>query len=312
MTVNVFFAARASLWNIYRPALTRAFAKAGLDASLSDDPSDPRSVDYLIHAPNGPVTDFTAFTRAKAVLSLWAGVEDVVGNPTLVQPLCRMVDPGLREGMVEWVTGHVLRHHLGMDAHIVNPERAWNRKTPPLARDRNVTILGLGALGAACAETLARMNFRVTGWRRSPKALASSIVCLSGEGGLKKALSSAEILVLLLPLTARTSNLMDANRFALLPEGAIVINPGRGDLIVDEALLEALNSGRILHATLDVFRTEPLPADHPFWCHPRVTVTPHIAAETRPDSAARVIAENIRRGENGLPFLHVVDRTAGY
>lgn len=105
---------------------------------------------------------------------------------------------------------------------------------------------------------------------------------------------------------------MNAERLALMPEGAFVINPGRGPLIDDEALLSALDSGRIAHATLDVFRVEPLPKDHPFWAHPRVTVTPHIASDTRAESAAEVIAENIRRGEAGEPFLHVVDREAGY
>jgi glyoxylate/hydroxypyruvate reductase A len=97
-----------------------------------------------------------------------------------------------------------------------------------------------------------------------------------------------------------------------LPQGAVIVNPGRGPLIDDAALLAALDSGHLGHATLDVFRVEPLPADHPFWAHPRVTVTPHIASETRPETAAQVIAENIRRGEAGEPLLHVVDRSAGY
>ncbi len=125
-------------------------------------------------------------------------------------------------------------------------------------------------------------------------------------------LATSEILVLLLPLTPATRNVIDARALALMPEGAVIVNPGRGALIDDEALLASLDAGHTGHATLDVFRTEPLPPDHPFWGHPRVTVTPHIAAETRPASAARVIAENIRRGEAGEPFLHLVDRNTGY
>mgnify|MGYP001801557384 FL=1 len=133
-----------------------------------------------------------------------------------------------------------------------------------------------------------------------------------GEDGLAAALSKAEILILLLPDTKATENILDAPALALLPRGAFVINPGRGPLIDDDALLKAVDQGQVAGATLDVFRTEPLPADHPFWAHPRITVTPHIAAETRPATAARVIAENIRRGEAGLPFLHLVDRGSGY
>ena len=129
---------------------------------------------------------------------------------------------------------------------------------------------------------------------------------------LAAALAGAQIVVLLVPLTAQTENLMDATRLALPARGAALINPGRGALIEDAALLAALDSGQIGHATLDVFRTEPLPPDHPFWAHPRITVTPHIAAETRPLSSARVIAANIARGEAGLPLLHLVDRTKGY
>ncbi len=120
------------------------------------------------------------------------------------------------------------------------------------------------------------------------------------------------MVITLLPKTADTENLLNAERLGWLAKGAFIINPGRGPLIDDQALLAALDTGQIGHATLDVFRIEPLPADHPFWAHPHVTVTPHIAADTRPDSAARVVAENVRRGEMGEPFLHLVDRSRGY
>jgi len=172
-------------------------------------------------------------------------------------------------------------------------------------------VLGLGELGRACARSLARIGFNVTGWSRSAHDV-DGIRCLSGPETLASALNEAEICVLLLPLTPETENLMDAARLAALPRGAIVLNPGRGPLVDDDALLAALDAGQIGHATLDVFRQEPLPPEHPFWAHDRVTVTPHIASETRPSSSARVIAENIRRGEAGEPFLHLVDRGLGY
>ncbi|MGB8623642.1 MAG: glyoxylate/hydroxypyruvate reductase A [Paracoccaceae bacterium] len=311
MTLKILFAANQERWAQYRDVLPAAIAEAGLDARIVTETDAPETVDYIIYAPNGTVTDFTPFTRTRAVLNLWAGVEKIVGNETLTQPLCRMVDSGLEEGMVEWVTGHVLRHHLGMDAQILHQDGVWNPVVPPLARDRRVAVLGLGELGRACAAALAALRFDVTGWSRSAKDLPD-VTCLNGDAGLERALARAEIAVLLLPLTDDTENLMNAKRLAWMPEGAVIINPGRGPLIDDDALLAALDAGRIGHATLDVFRQEPLPADHPFWAHPKVTVTPHIASETRPASAARVIAENIRRGEAGEPFLFLVDRDKGY
>ena len=310
MTVNILFAAKPDSWAAYEAPLTTALAEAGVAAHLSRDIA-PDQVDYIVYAPNSTVQDFTPYTRCKAVLNLWAGVEHVVGNTTLTQPLARMVDHGLTQGMMEWVTGHALRHHLGMDRHIHGLNGAWDKHVPPLAEDRHVTVLGLGALGSACAQAMAGLGFNVTGWSRSPRAV-NGVRCLHGDDGLVQALSTAEIAVLLLPLTAATENLLDADRLALLPRGAVILNPGRGALIDDAALLAALNSGQIGHATLDVFRVEPLPSDHPFWAHPSVTVTPHIASETRPASASRVIAENVRRGEAGEPFLHLVDRKLGY
>lgn len=309
MTV-VLFAATDKDWEEYRDVLPAAFAEHGVEARLVRDAS-PSEVDYIVYAPAGGLVDFSPFVNCKAVLSLWAGVEKIVGNPTLTMPLARMVDHGLTEGMVEWCVGHVLRHHLDTDRDVCRTDARWEPHVPPLARDRSVTVLGLGALGTAVARALAGLNFRVTGWSRTRKSV-DGVQCAYGPDGLDEALGNAEILVLLLPLTPETENLMDSSRLARLPRGAVIINPGRGPLIDDEALIAALDSGQVSHATLDVFRVEPLPPGHPFWAHPRVTVTPHIASDTRAGSAARVIAENIRRGEAGAPFLHLVDRKAGY
>ncbi|MDO6481280.1 2-hydroxyacid dehydrogenase [Shimia thalassica] len=308
--INVLFAAKTERWNTYETPLRTAFAEQDLEVDLRTE-FPPEDVDYIVYAPNGDLHDFTPFTRCKAVLNLWAGVEDVVGNQTLSQPLARMVDYGLTQGMVEWVTGHTLRHHLGMDQHILGQDGEWRSFVPPLAEDRRVTILGLGTLGLACAKALIGLGFPVTGWSRTAKDI-EGITCLHGPDGLREAVSTADVLILLLPNTAATENTVDSQALADMPEGAFIINPGRGPLIDDDALLKALDSGHIAHATLDVFRIEPLPADHPYWSHPKVTVTPHIASETRPSSASRVIAENIRRGQSGEPFLHLVDRGAGY
>ncbi len=307
---NVLFAAKPDSWEAYEPHLKAAFEAVGITADLRTEFA-AEEVDYIVYAPNSVVQDFTPFSRLKAVLNLWAGVENVVGNTTLTAPLARMVDPGMTQGMMEWVVGHVMRHHLGMDRNILGQNGSWEPHVPPLAQNRRVTVLGLGELGSACATSLSQLGFDVAGWSRRPKEVAG-VTCLSGDDGLEKALSRAEILVLLLPKTPATENLLNAARLAQMPKGAMIVNPGRGQLIDDDALLAALNSGQIGHATLDVFRVEPLPVDHPYWAHPNVTVTPHIASETRKETASQVVAENIRRGEAGEPFLHLVDRTAGY
>ncbi len=308
--ITVQFAAKAERFDEYRAPLIQAFEKAGLDVDLATD-HDPACVDYIVYAPNSDLQDFTPYRRCKAVLNLWAGVETVVGNATLNIPLCRMVDRGLTDGMIEWVTGHVLRHHLGMDRHIINPDHIWDPTPAPLAKDRPVTILGLGALGLACAQMLTQLGFPVTGWSRSAKTVAG-ITTLHGDGGLTAALGTADIVVLLLPDTPATHHLIDANRIAGCKPDVIFINPGRGPLIDDEALLAALDQGKVGHATLDVFDVEPLPRTHRYWDHPKVTVTPHIASATRADTASEVIAENIKRGETGQSFLNVVDRDLGY
>ncbi|MCO6383218.1 glyoxylate/hydroxypyruvate reductase A [Oceanicola sp. 502str15] len=312
MTLNILLSARPALWDPYSTALPRACAAAGLDVTLHRAGEiAPGEVDYVVFAPNGPVEDFAPFTRAKAALSLWAGVEQIVGNETLRMPLARMVDSSLTEGMVEWVTGMVLRHHLGIDRHIVNPEQKWQFVIPPLARDRVVTVLGTGALGAACAKALVGLNFQVRGWSRSMKQI-EGVESFAGDEGFWQALEGAGIVVLLLPDTPATENVMSTRAFAAMAEGSFVINPGRGPLIDEAALLAALESGQVAHATLDVFRQEPLPEGHAFWAHPQITVTAHTASETRVGSASEAVAENIRRAEAGEPLVGLVDRAAGY
>lgn len=307
---TALFSATDGAWEKFRASLAEAFATAGLLVELTREAA-PEAVDYIIYAPNSFLQDFSAYSNLKAVLSLWAGVETAINNPTLKVPFTRMVSDGLSEGMVEWCVGHVLRHHLGMDRDIVKEDPKWEPIVPPLARNRPITVLGLGALGQAVAEALVALRFPVKGWSRSRKTL-TGIQCFSGEEGLVDALSGAEGVVLLLPMTAETESILNRDRLALLAQGAFVLNPGRGPLIDDEALLAALDEGQVGHATLDVFRVEPLPSEHPFWAHPHVTVTPHIASDTRADSAAQVIAENIRRGEADEPYLYLVNREAGY
>ena len=312
MSITAHFAAGADRWPDWQEPLRAAFDEAGLDVTLTESAPDPAAVDYIIYAPGSPLQDFSPFTNCKAVLNIWAGVERIVGNPTLQVPLCRMVDPSLSEGMVEYVTGHVLRYHLDIDGHLAGQDGVWRHdRVPPLARERPVAMLGLGALGQACARALTGLGFPVLGWSRTPREVAG-VRCRAGDEGLAQTLAEAQIVVTLLPQTPQTERIINADALARLPRGACLINPGRGPLIDDDALIAALDTGQLAHATLDVFREEPLPPAHPFWAHPRITVTPHIAAETRPHTAARVIAENIRRGEAGEPFLNQVDTGRGY
>jgi glyoxylate/hydroxypyruvate reductase A len=309
--LRLLFAAPPEDLADFGPPIRAACAAAGLSVDLSPDHPE-ETADYIIFAPSDRMPDFVRATRARAVLSLWAGVERIVTIPGLTQPLARMVAPGMTQAMVEYVTAHVLRHHLDIDRDITCAPGDWSPRNLRSAPSRPVTILGQGELGQACAMALAALGFPVTGWSRTPRPHPALRRSLSGTEGLDTALTDAQIVVTLLPRTAATDCILNARTLALPARGAVVINPGRGPLIDDNALIAALDSGQIGHATLDVFRVEPLPPDHAFWRHPRVTVTPHIAASTPPADAGRVIAENIRRGESGLPFLHLVDRARGY
>ena len=169
------------------------------------------------------------------------------------------------------MTGHVLRHHLGMDKHLNGQDGEWRLGAPPMSRDRNVVMFGFGALGRSCGEALLNLDFKVSGWSNSPKE-HDKITTYHGKDGFSEALSIAEIAVLLLPATPDTENMFNAAAFSKMPKDAVIINPGRGNLINDSDLIDALDKNHLGHATLDVFRVEPLPKEDPFWSHPKVTV----------------------------------------
>ncbi|MEM7743760.1 MAG: glyoxylate/hydroxypyruvate reductase A [Pseudomonadota bacterium] len=295
------------------PELRRAAAASGRDLTVDPD-ADPTEIDYLVYNIDSGVTEFSAFPKLRAIFNTWAGVEAVVGRITVPDgvPFCRMVESGMTDGMSEYFVAHTMRYLIDIDrAQAQSAGGLWQKWTPRLARQTPVGILGLGQLGAETGRKLAELGFPVYGWSRSLKSL-DGIFCHADEAGLSEVLEKAQILILILPLTDDTREIMNAERLAQLPKGACLINAGRGPLIDDTALLDALASGHLKHATLDVFREEPLPGSHPFWRHPGITITPHIAAETRMDTAADAILVQICRDLDNAALQHIVDPVRGY
>lgn len=246
------------------------------------------------------------------VQSLWAGVDGLLGQLPPALPIVRMRDPQMIESMAEAVLTWTLFLHRELPQYRAQQGRAvWQPRLLRLPGERRVSILGMGDMGRAAAKRLLQQGFVVRGYARSPR-LDSPVECVQGEAALDALLAETDVLVLLLPLTARTRGLLDARRLALLPSGACVINFARGALIDDPALLSALDSGRLDHAVLDVFAQEPLPADSPYWRHPRVTVTPHVSAPTHKPTAARIAVAHLQRYFATGEIPVAVDRTQGY
>ncbi|MGL4964963.1 MAG: 2-hydroxyacid dehydrogenase [Inquilinus sp.] len=293
------------------PALRAAMP--ALEVRVWPEIGDPAEIDYAI-VWKPPAGMLAGLPNLKVIYSLGAGIDTMLRDPALPAevPLVRMVDLSLTEGMVEFVAEQVLAIHR--QARTYRAQQAagvWEQHDQRLARDVTVGILGLGTLGSAAARVLQALNFRVAGWSRTPKAV-EGVEGFAGAAQLDAFLAQSEILVCLLPLTAETENILDRRLFAALPRGAWVINAGRGHQLVDADLIAALDSGHLAGAVLDVFRTEPLPADHPFWTHPKVVLTPHVAANNNATYATLRLAEQIARFERGEPMQDVVDRSRGY
>lgn len=247
------------------------------------------------------------------VQSLWAGVERLVAELPLDAPqIVRLTDPQMAETMSEAVLAWTLYLHRDMPAYMRQQRgKVWQDHLLKLPRDCTVAVLGIGKLGSASALRLKSNGFHVIGWSRTPKTV-DGIKTFSGSDGLMTVLAQADFVILLMPLTAETRGLLDHHAFAAMKEGASLINFARGPIINDPALLEALETGRLKHAVLDVFDAEPLPADHPFWAHPQVTVLPHISAPTIISTASQIVAENIGNYLAAGKIPQTVDRQKGY
>jgi glyoxylate/hydroxypyruvate reductase A len=262
-----------------------AFARESIEAAVVANP------------PPGQLRGLPAL---RLIQSVWAGVDRLLADPTLPDvPVARMVDPMMTAAMVQTASWAVLSLHRGFfDYARQQHEARWQPLPQRRADEVPVLVLGQGELGSAVARALEGLGYPVRGWRRGV--------------ALEPLLPDSRIVVNLLPLTDDTRGLLGARFFEALPAGAAIVNLARGGHVNDADLLAALDAGRLSHAVLDVFATEPLPPQHAYWRHPRVTVLPHVAAWTDPRSAAHVVAANLRALRDGRPVAHIVERRRGY
>lgn len=279
-----------------------------LRAALPDEtlvaeraPGDADAIDIAIVA-NPPPGALLGLTRLRLIQSLWAGVERLLADPDIpVQvPLARMVDPAMNEAMAQTALWAVLALQRDFfDYADQQREQRWLQHPQRRADEIAVAVLGQGEMGRSVAARLEANGYRVSGWSRR-------------SGALEPVLAAADVVVNLLPLTPATRGVFDAARFAQMRRGASFVNLARGAHVVEADLLAALDAGQLQRAVLDVFDTEPLPAGHAFWSHPRITVLPHTAAQTDARSAAEIAARNVRALRAGQPIAALVDRAKGY
>jgi glyoxylate/hydroxypyruvate reductase A len=254
-----------------------------------------------------------SFPNLKLIVSLGMGVDHLLSDDKLPDvPITRIMDDGLIGQMSEYALYWALRHHRNIDKYAAS-QRAQKWKVEDFVDTihRRIGILGLGTIGQDTAKKFAALGFPTAGWSRTAKDLPG-IETFHGADGFARLLGQSDILVNVLPLTPDTRGIMDAKAFAALPKGAYFINMARGGHVVDEALLAVLDSGHLSGAVLDVFNQEPLPAEHPYWKHPKVHVTPHIAGATNPRTASPGVIENIKRLRSGGTLMHCIDPKAGY
>ena len=288
--------------------LRAALPEANVSMWRSGDPV----ADYaVVWAP--PQDFFDQQPGLRAAFNIGAGVDALlklqIAAATL---LVRLDDAGMAVQMAEYVCHAIVRAYRGLD-HYADSAKAgrWQPVEPPARAEFPVGIMGLGVLGARVAQAVRQFDFPVNGWSRTAKAL-DGVACFHGPSQLPAFLAGSSVLVCLVPLTSDTRGILNRDTLTQLRPGAVVINVARGAHLVEQDLLDLLDSGHLSGATLDVFHTEPLPVDHPFWRHPKVTVTPHVSAQTLRQQSITQIAQKLRTLERGEAVAGVVDRASGY
>lgn len=261
-----------------------------------------------------PAGFFNRFPNLQAIFVMGAGVDQLLQRDDIPDQVAifRLTDAGMAQQMTEYCLYGLLHYQRQMDIY-QRQQRAhlWLPQPTRLARDVSVSILGLGQLGTQVAQNLVNMGYRVSGWSRHPRQI-EQVNCMHGAAALQPLLAQTDVLFSVLPATPETRHLLNAERLAMLPKDAAIINAGRGSLIDQEALSAHLERGHLRFVLLDVFAEEPLPADHPFWTHPRVIMTPHIAADTIAEEAVGQIAANLHALASGGAVTGLVDRLRGY
>lgn len=284
-----------------------------LDFRVWPEVGDPLEIEFALtwDMPPGSLVEMT---NLKCICSLGQGVDHVFRDPKLPAgaKVMRLVDPWMAQAMSEWMLLNILRFHRQVPEYEeLERRKVWKVLPAPETSERRVGVMGLGALGADTARKVAALGFDVAGWSRTEKHI-DGVTSFHGADQLQAFLKRTEILCCLLPLTPATAGIIDGRALAAMPRGAFVINAGRGQQVVDEDLLAALDSGHIAGAALDVFHTEPLPAEHPYWDHPKVRVWPHVSAQSNADSAAEQVADAIRKVFSGKNPNNLVDRERQY
>lgn len=274
------------------------------------DIAQPDDVEFAV-VWKQPPGSLTSLPNLKAIQCFGAGVDAIIADPTLpALPIARIVDPTLTQTMVRYLDGVINHYRLRLDLFTQQQQQLqWRPKSP--RRLTHICLLGLGELGAAAASHFAAQGYQVSGWARTAKQL-DAVSCYHGVDGLAAAVAPADVVICLLPLTMATESLLDSAFFQQLKHGAIFVNVARGAIVDDAALLAALDSGQLQAACLDVFRQEPLPAEHPFWRHPAILITPHVSAVTNVSTVVEQIADNYRRSQHGARLLNLVDVNRGY
>ena len=255
------------------------------------------------------------YPNLKAILSLGAGVDHIISDPELPEspPIVRLVDKKLTHEMILHSLHWVLHFHSDQYLYQIQQQsRKWIQQSSVQTEERTIGIMGLGSIGKAIGDSLVKLDFKVIGWGNSPKNSLGDIEYYFGHDQLSGFLSQTEILINVLPLTEKTKNILTKTELAYLPKGSFIINIGRGGIINENDLISILDTGHIAATALDVFAEEPLPENNSLWAHPSVYVTPHIAGQSNPGSAAKTIAENIRLIEKGESPYPIYSLNKGY